>query len=133
MTIITKEDMNLIEEMAKRYDVSVAQFGKLVSSQMKTTKERQFRVSLEEDEIIVEKANSKGMTKMKYCEYACSRFLKSKNIDKSFFMKDWYGKNRIKRIAVQFSDVDMELEMLKVAEKYGIDIGTLLRYCALNF
>ena len=105
---IKNEDIKVLENLAKKYDMSIVDFGKAIVSQTKKYNQR-----------------------MRYCEYSCTVFLKEKKIDENFFCKKKYGKDRVKRIAVSFRNQETESEFVEFAEQCNIEIGTLIRYCAL--
>lgn len=129
---IEMKDMKAIQEIAQRYDMSLVEFGRTIITQTKKRTQRQIRVSEHEYEIISAKAEAKGLNLMRYCDYACNEFLKKKVIDKDYFDYRTYGEGRKKRIAVEFKDSEVEASLLSVADKHDIEIGTLIRYCALT-
>lgn len=128
---IKNEDIKMLENLAKKYDMSIVDFGKAIVSQTKKYNQRMFRVSESEYKEIAKKAERAGMNLMRYCEYSCAVFLKEKKIDENFFCKKKYGKDRVKRIAVSFRNQETESEFVEFAEQCNIEIGTLIRYCAL--
>lgn len=129
---IQEKDLEVIEAMAKSYGISMVELGKAIVNQTKKRADRQFRVSDQEFEVISEKAKEKGLTVMRYCEYACSVFVSRKKLDGEFFGNKRYGEGRTKRITVQFKDAKVESELLNFADSYNVEIGALIRYCALT-
>lgn len=136
---IESKDMNAIEKIAKKYNVTMVEFGRAVIAQSKVRDERQYRVSAEEFDLITEKAKRRGMTRMGYSEAACEEFLNilQEGITDAAVVKfeigsTRYGQGRTKRITVRFNDEKVEDELVKIAAEYMIDMGSLIRYCALN-
>ena len=130
--IIKDEDLKVVQGLADKYGISVVDFGKRVVTQTKKVRDRQFRVTDEEYNLILNKSKALGMSLSGYCEYACGVFLKDKVINKSILTCKSYGYERVKRIGVIFVDKDIENGILKVAEDFSLQVASLLRYCALN-
>jgi hypothetical protein len=135
---IAYEDMKIIKNLAGKYDVKVADFGKLITRQsvIGTIPYRQVRVSDDEFKIISNKAENHGVTITKWCNLAFQSLLKS---DKKSKNKIFYEVNsnkagkRNKRIGVSIRKVADETKLLRISDKYSIPISTLFRYCALRF
>lgn len=137
---IEQEDMIVIEKIARKYNMTMVDFGRAVIAQSKVTNERQYRVSEEEFDIISAYAEDKGLTRMAYSEAACKHLLKLLDdgaadpaVVKFEIGSTRYGQNRTKRIAVRFDDKEAESKLMKIAGDYKIDVGSLIRYCALNY
>ena len=75
---IKNEDIKVLENLAKKYDMSIVDFGKAIVSQTKKYNQRMFRVSESEYKEIAKKAERAGMNLMRYCEYSCTVFLSNK-------------------------------------------------------
>lgn len=131
--IIDIKDMELLEAMAQKYNLTTVELGKTIVNQLKKRNERQFRVSEKEFEKISQNAERNGYSVLSFCEFACNSFLNNKNLSEEFFGSRRYGEGRTKRISVSFKDANVEKELLEVAERFNIDVGALIRYCALNF
>lgn len=133
MSISLQEaDKLQVKEIAARYGISVLELGKLIVKTERKNTQRQFRVSDDEYAMIHNRASEKNMTLMCYCEFACAEFLKLQNIDYAMFSKQ-YGEGRFKRIAVTFKNKEVEKELVFYAEKIGIEVGSLIRTCALSY
>lgn len=134
---IELKDIKTIEEIAKKYNMSMVEFGRAVIAQSKVRNERQYRVSEEEFDMISEMAEGCGMTRMGYSEAACERFIKEGREDPAVVKFEIgstrYGLGRNKRITVRFSDEKVENKLVEIAAEYKIDMGSLIRYCALNY
>lgn len=131
--IIQEKDLEVIEKMAQSYNMTAVELGKAIVSQTrKRTMDRQFRVSDQEFELISQKARDKGLTVMRYCEYACAAFLKRKEINRDYYGSKGYGEGRKKRITVQFKDIEIEKKLMAFAEENNLELGALMRYCALT-
>lgn len=84
---IENEDIKVLEKLAKKYDMSIVDFGKAIVSQTKKYNQRMFRVSESEYKEIAKKAERVGMNLMRYCEYSCTVFLKEKRLMKTFLQE----------------------------------------------
>ena len=85
---ISEKDISVLDNIAKQYGLSLADFGKAIvtHARMKTRgKHRQFRVSEHEYDLIFQKAKMKGTTVSNYCEEACRVFLEHGKVDEKFF------------------------------------------------
>lgn len=131
-TIIENEDLKMLEEMAQRYNITPVELGNIVVKQYRKRKERQFRVSEQEFKIIYQRAEKMGFTVKRFCEFACKSFLDKNILDGNFFGSKSYGGSRTKRITVEFKDDEIENKLCEVAEKFNLEMGALIRYCALN-
>ena len=129
---IDARDLVLIEELAKKYGMSSVDFGKAVVYQTKKKTQRQFRVSDEEYAIISQRAKAEDMSVMRFCEKACADILCDGDISIDFYGQKSYGKSRMKRIAVDFRNENVEREILELADFLNAEVGTLIRYCALR-
>lgn len=129
---IDEKDLLLIDELAKKYGMTSVELGKAIVSQTKKKTQRQFRVSDEEYAIISKKAQEFDMSVMRFCEKACADILCDGDICIDFYGQKSYGKSRLKRIAVDFRDENIEREILKLADYLNAEVGTLIRYCALR-
>ena len=131
--LIGYEDMNIVRSLAAKYNISVADFGRMVVRQSERNLSRQIRVTDDEYNDISEKANAHGVTITRWCSLACSQFLKEKDKDIFFsdFVVDKAGRER--RIAVTIRNQKEETELISVATNYSIKISTLIRYCSLRY
>lgn len=134
---IELKDIKTIEEIAKKYNMSMVKFGRAIIAQSKVKNERQYRVSEEEFDTISQLAEDCGMTRMGYSEAACERFVREGREDPAVVKFEIgstrYGLGRTKRITVRFSDAEIENKLVEIAADYKIDMGSLIRYCALNY
>lgn len=133
-----EKDMDVIKQMAESYNLSTADFAKAIVRQTRKDGERQFRINDEEFVVISENAKENGLTMMKQCEICCTKFLarmkvgKIKESDVYVVCKKREG-GRTKRVAMKFTDKKIEKRFEDAAVKIGVDIGALIRYCALNY
>jgi len=132
MIDIQSEDMKVIEEIARKYNLSMVELGNELVMRTRKRAERQFKLSESEYEILSEKAEKNGCSVAKYCEFACNEFLKKGSIGKDLFAGKGHNCKRTRRITVRFSNIEEERKLVEFAERYKIKIGTLLRYCALK-
>lgn len=134
---IEKKDMTVLEDLAQKYNMSMVEFGRAIIAQTKVRNERQYRVSEEEFEMISDMAERRGMTRMGYSEAACERFIREGREDPAVVKYEIgstrYGFERTKRITVRFANEEVEDKLVDIAAEYKIDMGSLIRYCALNY
>ncbi len=128
---MSDNDREAVKEIADKYGIGLLDFGKILIANERKSKQRQFRVSDEEYSIIRDKAASRNMTLMCYCEFACNEFLKERKLDERLFAKQ-YGEGRERRIAVTFKNEETESELIRYSEQVGIEVGSLIRTCALS-
>lgn len=131
--LIKSNDLIVIEEIATRYGMSIAEFGKLITNQTRKKTTRQIRVSDEEFENIITKAKEKNLSVDGYCELACRRFISNMELKEDFFVGRSYGKKRDKRITIKFKDESLENNILNAANNFNVDVGSLIRYCVIKF
>lgn len=130
--VIEEKDLKIIEKIAKSYGMSTDELSKEIIRQNRRKGERQFRVSEDEYNAILEKAKERNMTIRSYCEYACDYFIYKNEFDK-FWGYKMYGANRTKRITVRFKNTLDEEELIKISKEMRVEIGSLIRWCALNY
>lgn len=137
MEKVKMEDLAKIEIIAKKYNMTVPELARAVAAQTKVRKECQYRVSDEEFKIISAKAEKAGLTLMAHTVEAVKAFLNSGEADPAVVKfqigSTRYGHNRTRRIAVRFGDEAVEWKLLNMSEEYAIDLGSLMRYCALTY
>ena len=131
--LIEQSDMRTIKELAKKYNMSVADFGRSIVRVAERNQGRAVRLSDEEYEHIYEASKRIGCTMTQFCSLACHTFLntKEKRID---YISDAAEKtNRTKRIEVRILNAAEDAELMKYATEYSMKISTLIRYCAIHF
>lgn len=134
---IELKDLEVIQEIAKKYNMSMQGFGRELLREFKVTKERQYRVSAEEVELIKDRAEACGLSVMEYGAAACEHFLKKNELDPAIIKfeigSDSYGQGRDKRANVVFANEDVEVALEKMADENKIPFGSLVRYCVLKY
>lgn len=123
--MIEEKDIEVIETMAKKYNLNIISFCKEIIKSKKKSNQIQIKLSKEEYDHIMQKKGN--LDNSQYCYLACEYHLK-----KGFNLEDFRIKKdkRTYRIAVVLKN---EKELFKVLEPYSIKISTLVRFCALNF
>lgn len=130
--VIEEKDLKIIEKIAKSYNMSADELSREIIRQNMKKGKRQFRVSEDEYNVILEKAKEKEMTVRNYCEHACNHFIHKKEFNK-FWEYKRYGANRTKRITMRFKNVSDEEELMKISREMSVEISSLIRWCALNY
>lgn len=134
---INLKDLEVIEEIAKKYNMTMKQFGREMLREFKVTKERQYRVSAEELELIKKRAEACGLSMQEYSAAACEYFLKKNELDPAIIKFEIgsasYGQGRDKRTNVSFSDENVEIALEKLADENKIPFGSLVRYCVMKY
>lgn len=130
MKIIEREDYFIIRDIAKKYNMSIADLGRSIVRQSERTKGRAIRLSDTEYNYIKSLANYKNMTVSKFCGYACKAYIE---LDKKNIPIEIVTTKRDKRIEVRIYNSDDEVQLIKLANDFGMKISSLIRYCALHF
>ncbi len=130
MKIIEREDYSIIRDIAKKYNMSIADFGRSIVRQSERTKGRAIRLSDAEYNYIKSLANYKNMTVSRFCSCACKAYIE---FDKKNIPIEIDTTRRDKRIEVRIYNADDEAQLIKLANNFGMKISSLIRYCALHF
>lgn len=133
MRVIEREDFTVIREMAKKYNMNVADFGRSIVRQSERTMGRAIRVTENEYNYIKDTAEKNEMSTARFCALACHAYLAAKE-NGNIPIEYHAGKeNRTKRLEARIYNSNDEEELLKIASEYSIKISALIRYCALHF
>jgi hypothetical protein len=133
--VIDKKDLELIEKLAEKYDMSIVEFGRFLGKKSNEKGVRfQIRFSVDELAYVDEKSNMMDVSRSKYCQMAYQWFVEN-NIFKSMDISDFKESDgkKSERVSVLFSDADQYKSMRKMASDFSIPFSALLRYCALNY
>lgn len=133
MKVIEREDFTVIREMAKKYNMNVADFGRSIVRQSERAIGRAIRVTEKEDIYIKDMAKKNKMSVARFFALACHVYLSDK--ENRYIPVEYHaGKdNRTKRLEARIYNSNDEEELLKIASEYSIKISALIRYCALHF
>ena len=130
--LIGREDFQEVRQLAKKYDMSVAEFGRAVARQAE--RQRGLTIHLTEDEYnyIKNTAEKNNVTVARFGDLACRAFLK---LEKKPALDGWgkYGENRTKKLAVRIYNGSDETEIAKLAIEHRVKMAALVRYCVLHF
>lgn len=130
---IGKEDLDIIETIAKKYNVTVQDIGRSLLSR----KYPRIQIMLTPEELtkIDENANRLNLSRSMYC-YLCFRKAINDKIYEKMNIVDIVkkGKNgiRTEKVAVSFSELGDYNKMMKFAEDMGVSFSSVVRYFSLN-
>lgn len=133
--VIHKSDLELLNKMADKYDMSLVDFGRFIVK-MKNDKGVRFHVRFSVDELFAvdQKANMLNLTRSKFCNTASKWFVNSdeyKNF-KLTTIKETAG-DRDMRVCVLFTDAEDYKSLHELSKRMSIPFSALIRYCALNY
>ena len=131
--VIERDDLQEVRRLAKKYNMSVADFGRSVVRQAERNETRTVRLSEVEYNYIVQTAKRNGVSVGRFCALACHAFLTSETRDTLPRERAEDGGMRTKRIAARFDNVAEEAEIIRIATEYSMKVSALIRYCALKF
>lgn len=130
MKIISREDYTIIRDIAKKYNMTVADFGRSIVRQSERAKGRAIRLSDEEFERIKFIADLHNMTVARFCGCACRAYIE---LDEKTIPIENDTSRRNRRIEARIYNASDEAELIKIANNYSMKISSLIRYCALHF
>lgn len=133
--IINESDIDMIATMANKYNMSIEDFGKLLSKKDKQIR-HQIRFSEAEIKIVDENAEKLKMNRSEYCRRCYMKAIKNRlyeNINISELRGNAYSGEvtRDIRVSVSFTDAEDYKLMRKTAKDLSLKFSTLLRYFAL--
>lgn len=133
--LIDEKDMELIQKIAHKYDMSVAEFGRFLGKKNNEKGVRfQIRFSVEELEYVDKLADELEVSRSRYCQIAYRWFVENE-IYKTMNILDFKESEGEKnmRVSVSFNDAEEYKSLRKFAKEFSIPFSALLRYCALNY
>ena len=131
--IIEREDFKIIRELAKKYNLSVADFGRSIVRQSDRAIGRAIRVTKKESDFIKNTAEKNKMSTARFCALACHVYLADKDNRHLPMEYRTDTEKRTERIEARIYNGKDEEDLLKIAAEYSIKISALIRYCALHF
>lgn len=133
--VIDEKDINLIEEIAEKYDMTLIEFARFIGKG-KNEKGVRYHVRFSVDELmkVDENANEMNYSRSKYCQIAYQWFINNE-VYKSINVMDIRESksDRNMRVCVSFSDAKEYSELRKLAKGFSIPFSALIRYFALNY
>ncbi len=132
--IIAKSDFEIIKKIAKNYNMSIEDFGRLISKKADKPLRHHVRFSDEELKEVDKKAKALKLKRSKYCRLCYKKALEQelyKNINiLDAAEKD--GTTRKNRVSISFDSAEEYKKMRELADKFSIHFSSLIRYFALN-
>lgn len=135
--ILDKSDMEIIEEIANKYCITVLELGRIISRKKQSYPRLQILLSKNELEIIDKKAKEKNISRSKYCSMCFKKALTNKEYENLDVMKiiarNTEGKDkREERAVISFDNANDYKEIKRVSKSLGIPCSALIRYFTLN-
>lgn len=132
MRMIERDDFATVRQLAKKYNMNVADFGRCIVRQSERSVGRAIRLTEKEYEYIKNTAEKNNMSAARFCALACHAYLDIK--DRSIPIEyNSDNEKRTKRLEARIYNSTDETELLKIASEYSMKISALIRYCALHF
>lgn len=131
--LIERVDYAKIRELAKKYNMSVGEFGRAIVRQSERSTGRAVRLTESEYRYIKETAKQKNLSIARFCSLACHAFLETKNRSIPIEERMDDQENRTKRIEARLYNSSDEIELIKISTEYSMKISALIRYCAIRF
>ncbi|MDE6017061.1 MAG: hypothetical protein K2H41_15455 [Acetatifactor sp.] len=132
---IDQADYEIIESIAKKYDMSVKELAKSLLAKNGRYSIPQILLTSDERSIIDQRANQFNYSRSFYCLMCWKKAVKEglyKNIDIAKLQERRYGENSRKTVAIYFKDEDDYNELKDITEKLGVSVSSLIRYFALT-
>lgn len=135
--ILSKSDYDMICIMAKKYSMSVEDFGKLLSKKVDKNIRHQIRFNANEIKLIDTKAGNLNMTRSEYCRRCYMKAIENKSymsMNIRDLKENTYGGKIVRdiRVSLSFDDAEQYKEMRKIAKEFSLQFSTLIRYFALT-
>ena len=136
---INQDDYAILRSIAKKYSMSMGDFGREITRQAKKNERkigRAVRFTEQEYDHIRRMAKRSDVPASEFCALACNAFLAKEldNLPTDYrAKKDGVETTRDKRLEVRFCVDADEIKVLNYANERGIKFSALVRYCALRF
>lgn len=137
--LLSDKDLEQIKAIANKYNMSMADLGKMLSRRKMTLPRFQITCTDEEYEIIKRKADEKVLSLSQYCQKNFSIAIMPENIEKLNLMEIYteFRKSKAKRvdrkrITVILNDNDEFVKVKEISKKWNIPLSSFMRYVALN-
>lgn len=138
---LNDEDMEIIEEIAGKYNLQIHELGKILSTKKTSGKKKpRLQIRLSDDEIytIEKRAKEANLSRTRYCRFCFQKAVRNNLIQDIDIMnvlveKSKGEKTREQKIIVNFESQKDYLDMKKGADELGIPFSTLVRYIVLTF
>ena len=132
MRMIDRDDMRKLNDMAKKYNMSISDFGRAMVRQSERSIGRAVRLSESEYKYIRETAQKNNLPAARFIALACHAFAKIENKSIPIEYRVDRG-NRTKRLEARIYNNADEAEIVRTATAYSMKISTLIRFCAMHF
>lgn len=131
--LIERDDYYEIRQLAKKYNMSIADFGRTIVRQAERREARAVRVTEAEYDHIKRTAEKNKMTMGQFLGLACRAYLQMENRSIPLKGRAEDGAVRTKRTFARIYSPADEMELMQLATEYGMAVTTLIRYCAMRF
>lgn len=133
---IDTDDMIIIENIAKKYNMTLKNLVKTISKKdVKENDQVAIRFAAEELKTLDKKARKKNMSRSRFCRYACHRiineYIRMDNID-FLSARGVYGEvKRDIKVCLLIPEEDRK-QIKEFTEKLSLPLTTFIRYCILK-
>lgn len=132
---VNKDDISIIEEISKKYNMTIREFGKLLCKSNSTSK--MIRYGSEELNELERRAGKLKMNRSEYIMYCIDKALQEKTymeMDMKKLKIQTYKCNarRNCRINIYFKKADKLKELEGIAKKFSMQTSTLIREISLS-
>lgn len=138
MAIIELSDMEIIEKIAKKYNLKMKDLGMIIARENTVEKPIQVRFTNSEFNVVKNAADERGLRINAFIRYSIryareNKLLENMNIkDLSTLSKRDTKETRTKRVAVAFDKGEDFLEIKNFSEKMKIPYSNLIRWIVLK-
>lgn len=133
---LNDEDINIIEEIADKYNLTMQELGRMMSRKNGRYHRMQILFNSDEMNFIDRKTRELNISRSQYCRLCYRKALKEEIYKDIDILKVVGGsennKQREYRAVISFDSSKDYLDVKKLAENLGVPVSSLMRYFALN-
>lgn len=132
---VREEDLLVLRELAKKYDMTVDKFCNTVLETNIGTM-RQIRFTEEEHSLIKSISKSLSLTFNAFINLCLREYLENKDeksLDKQDMLMHLDGKRREKRVNVDFNNIIFAQKLNRMALHYGMKLPSFVRYIVFKY
>lgn len=130
---LKKEDLEVIERMAEKYDITVQDLARSLLS--RKYPRLQILLTPEELQYIDDCADGLNLSRSMYCYLCFKKAVDDKlyeNMNIIEIVKKGNHGRRTQKVAVSFTELSDYNKMVKFAEDLGINFSSIIRYFSMN-
>lgn len=136
--LLEKNDLEILENIADKYCVSLQELGRIISRKKATYPRLQILLNKNELNIIDGRAKEKNLSRSKYCSICYKVAIENKYYEDidilEVFSRNYSNENEKRefRAVISFDKADEYKQLKKLSKELGIPSSSLMRYFALN-